>query len=227
MKNQILPFVLFITLMAINVLDCQSKYLQVSSPLEAAILYFPSPAVMRCLNHSNIPKEYRKASVIRQIVFPGKPAIIQNITIGTTGKKFIFSGSITSREKIIIQKIKGGPNFGVAKGGELKQSFLFGLESLIGLQRRVHIRDKIGNQVLDYETFLKTTKGMISKTNYNLELNGQDRSITGEIKYFLNGFGMLGGHNIIIKGAGLEKDTYKLYEKVGPVDVHTTIKVYD
>ena len=103
--------------------------LKIDSPLKAAVFYFPSPAIMRCLNHSNIPRTPRKAHIKRQISFIGQPVVEENINITENSK---------------------GPFFDFTRDKKVKPSFLFGLEDLIGLQRKIHIIDMIGNQDLNF-----------------------------------------------------------------------------
>ena len=206
---------------------CYGKPLEIDNPVKAIVMYFPSPAVMRCLNHSEVPQKFRKAIISRQAKFPDKTEVVQNITIGTTGKKFVFNGNTIDKDEIKILEIKEGPYFGKNNGGKVKSSFLFGLESLIGLQKCVEIKDRIGDQNLNFETFLKTTKGMIGSANYNLELTGQDRSINGKLKYFLNGAGRIGDYKITVSAEDLQKDYYEISEHYGPVEVFTTVRVYD
>ena len=219
-------FVLLVTLIA-SVGICHGKILQVDTPLKAAVLYFPSPSVIRCLSHSDIPRVPRQANITRKIKIPGKKSIEQNITIGVHSSGFYFIGDTVVNGKTKPLKIKGGPFFNINEGGKVKLSFLFGLEDLIGLQRKIHIKDRIGNQVLDYEVFLKITKGMIGDADYNLELFGQDRVVNGETKYFLDGKGKLGKFYIIVSGKDIQKDHYEINERYGPVKVFTTVKVYD
>ena len=219
---------LFILLLicATSIKSCHAKPLQIDT-IKAIVTYFPSPGVMRCLNHSDIPRVLRKAVVYRHIKFPHEPNIEETITIGSTSSKFIFAANITKNREIIPFKIEGGPFFDLNKGGSIKPSFLFGLEDLVGIQRKIHIKDKFGNQDLDYEIFLKTTKGMIGNLDYGLELFGQDRAIKGVVKYFLSGKGQIGGDKISVSGREMEKDVYKLNEEYGQVKVITDIKVYD
>ncbi len=208
-------------------LPSYGKQLQAYTPIEALIDYFPSPSLMRCLNHSDIPNKTRKALITRQINFPNKSPQIENITIGTKGSGFTFQYNSMKKNGDLVKKdIKNNPYFGLNVGGMIKQSLL-GLENLLELQKKIYIKDKIEGHKLDFETFLKTTKGMIGDKNYLLELTGEDRIVDNEIKYFLNGYGMFGQENIIVKGAGLKKDSYELYEKIGQAEVYTKIKVYD
>ena len=200
--------------------------LEIDTPLKASVLYFPTPATMRCLNHSNIPKTFRKAVVQRQVKFPNEEILNQTITIGTNGKKFIFNGNISRKDGLISQKIKGGPFFNINKGGEVKP-FLFGLEDLIGLQRKVHVTDIFGSESLNYETFLRITKGKIGDLKYYLDLFGTDKNLNGQIKYILSGTGSLGDYKISIKGIETGKDTYELLEKYGPVEMYSKVTVYD
>ena len=200
----------------------------IDSPLKALVLYFPSPAVMRCLNHSGIPMSFHKAFVYRRAKFPNKEEITQSVTIGVnmhTKRKFIFTGNISTKSKFVPIKLKGEIAFGTQNQ---KFNFgLFGLEKLLGLQGKVHIKDKIGNQAIDYETFLKSTKGKIGDLKYNLELTGEDHAIDGKATYILSGNGMLGNYDILVSGKDVKKDNYEVTEKYGPVEVFTTVKVYD
>lgn len=211
----------------------QNQALAVNSPLKALVLYFPPPAVMRCLNHSNIPMSFRKAFVYRRAKFPGKEEILQSVTIGIQSnkkkKKFIFTGNISTKSDFIPVKLKGEIAF-----GEQNQKFnfgLFGLEKLLGLQGKIHIKDKIGNQIIDHETFLKSTKGKIGDLNYTLELTGEDREAgigpNRSLQYHLTGSGMLGNYNISVSGKDTKKDNYEITEKYGPVEIFTTVRVYD
>ena len=206
----------------------QNKVWTVDSPLKAIVVYFPSPAVMRCLNHSNIPMSFRKAFVYRKAKFPNKEEIEQSVTIGVNRhkkEKFVFTGNITTKSELIPMKIKGEIPFGLENQ---KFSFgLFGLENLLGLQGKAHIKDKIGNQIIDYETFLKSTKGKIGDLKYNLELTGEDRGLNDKVTYFLTGNGMLGNYEISVNGKDVKKDNYEIIEKYGPVEIFTTVRVYD
>ena len=92
---------------------------------------------------------------------------------------------------------------------------------------KVHIKDKIGNQKIDYETFLKSTKGKIENQKYNLELNGEDRVINNRLTYILAGSGMLGSYDISVSAKDTKKDNYEIFEKYGPVEIFTTVRVYD
>ncbi len=196
------------------------------TPVEALVKYFPSPALIRCLNHSNIPEKFRKVLISRYIKSPQKPEEIENILIGVNGKKFVFSGSLIANGKTKPLKVKHSPYFGFNKGGKIQQS-LFGLEDFLNLQKKVYITDMIGNQNLNFETFLKTTKGKIGNANYNLELTGEDKVSDNGTKYFINGSGMIGEENIAVKGTSTDKDSYEIYETIGYIEIYTKIKVYD
>ena len=205
--------------------------LQINTPLKAAILYFPSPSVMRCLNHSNIPRTFRKGIVTRKIEIPHEGTLQETVTIGINSiskhkKRFILRGNIKSEKEIFTIKFKSYPFFNYSEQGEKIPAF-FGFEDLLGLQRRIHLKDKIGNQNLDYEVFLKTTRGKIGKLKYELNLFGQDKSIEGMAVYFLDGKGKIGKYPITVTGKELQKDYYEINEKYGPVKVLTTVKVYD
>ena len=159
----------------------QKDPLFANSPVKAAILYFPSPAVMRCLSHSNIPKALRKVMIYRKIKYPDNTQFEQNLTIGIDPKaesrsKFTFAGNVMINGEIFILKVDGGPLFEADKDSGIKPKGLFGLEELIGLQRKIKINEKIGNQDLNYEIFMKNVKGMIGNATYSLELVGKDKA---------------------------------------------------
>ena len=200
----LMSFVFLLTLQ--HAIAKEVSQLKVDTPLKAAVFYFPSPAVMRCLNHSDIPRTHRKAHVKRQISFIGKPLIEENINVTENSK---------------------GPFFDLNKEGKVKPSFLFGLEDLIGVQRKIHILDMIGNQDLDFEVFLRTTKGMIGNLDYKLDLFGQDKVVNGAITYFLKGNGNLGENKITVFARETEKDSYYLREDYGRTRVISEIKVFD
>ncbi len=236
--QKMLKLFCLLLLLAINLNNiCYSKSKQnkawtIDSPLKALVLYFPSPAVMRCLNHSNIPMSFHKAFVYRRAKFPNKEEVTQSVTIGVNmnkKKKFVFTGNISTKSEFIPVKLKGEIAFGTQN-----QKFnlgLFGLEKLLGLQGKVHIKDKIGNQAVDYETFLKSTKGKIGDLKYTLELTGEDQEVgigsNRFLQYHLTGSGMLGNYNISVSGKDVKKDNYEIIEKYGPVEIFTTIRVYD
>gem|GEM_PF-2905966 len=205
---------------------------KINTPLQALVLYFPPPSVLRCLNHSDIPRKLRKAFIYRNIKIPELPVVEQNISIGAdalkvSGKRLMFNAH-ELRDGIMYQmKINWEQAFGLGKNGELQSVGFFGLEDILGLQKKTHIKDKIGNQDLNYETFLKTTKGKVGNLNYNLELSGQDREQEGKIRYFLNGRGKLGNDEILVSGIELDKDLYEIHEQYGDIEIVTSIKVYD
>lgn len=226
----------YILILLLSVETCHGKGMslqaQIDSPLEAAIFYFPSPSVMRCLNHSEIPKRIRKAVIYRKINFPNEPQIEQNITISISPKKssgfrFSFKGNVVTKGEITPITIKGGPFFSLQEGGQIKPSFLFGLEDLIGVQRKIHIQDTFGNQNLNYEVFLRTTKGMIGNENYKLDLFGTEKTVNGKVTYTLNGKGNLGDYSISVAGIETGKDNYEIIENYGPAQVFTSVRVYD
>lgn len=202
MKIQLFLISLVMTIGALQA----EPLVQIDSPLKAAVFYFPSPATARCLNHSGIPKKLRKAKISRIIKFPDKNELTQDI-------------------KVAISDKNKNPYFATSK--EVKSGFLFGLEDLIGLQRKVHVKDKIGTQKLDYETFLKVTKGKIGDKKYYLELHGEDKVQDGKIRYFLKGHGMLSEYEIEVESKNTEKDHYEVNERYGPIEVFTRIEVYD
>lgn len=233
-RKQFLSYI-FLMLFALFVTKdiCYGKSLpKIDNPLKAAVFYFPSPPVMRCLNHSNIPRTYRKAIVSRKIKLSKTEVIEQNISIGInrmakSGSKFLIKNSFIDKNGIIKDTINNSPFFDPSKGGKVKPSFLFGFEDVIGVQRKLHVLDMIGNQDLNYVVFLKKTEGMIGNSNYKLELNGQDKTIDGEVKYILNGKGQIGGDTIFISGKEVKKDSYEISEKYGSIEIATAIRVYD
>lgn len=208
---------------------CHSKPLQIDPSLRAAALYFPSPSVLRCLNHSNIPKEFHKAIISRLAKIPGSPDFKQNATLGVKvgpTKKFIFRGNIIRGNEIVPVKIDPNVVFGLNKKGGKMPGF-FGLEDILGLQRKIHIKDNFNGQSIDYEIFLRNTKGMIGNSNYTLDLFGQDKNVAGETRYFLSGQGKIGKHVITVRARDVEKDTYEIQEQYGPIKVITSVRVYD
>ncbi len=232
MKKRALLSVLFVFIFTTITGTCRSTILQIDTPLKALVLYFPSPSVMRCLNHSGIPRSFRKAFVYRKAKSPNKEEVAQSLTIGVNmqkKKKLLFTGNISTKSKFVPMEIKGELSFGLEN-----QKFnlgLFGLENLLGLQGKTHIKDKIGNQIVNYETFLKSTKGKIGDQKYNLELNGEDRvggiGSDRSLQYLLTGTGMLGSYDISVNGKDTKKDNYEIIEKYGPVEIFTIVKVYD
>lgn len=217
-KHHIHKFFILIFLV-MTIVPLHAKLLvKVDTPLKAVIFYFPSPAVMRCLNHSDIPQKLRKAKITRNIKFPDEKELMQNIEITPLDEQFIFKGDL-------VEGKKENPYFDRSKG--IDPGFLFGLGELIGLQRKAYIKDKIGTQKLDYETFLKITKGKIGNKKYFLELSGKDKVIEGKSRYFLNGKGMLGEYEIKVEAKNTKIDQYEINEKYGPIEVFTTIEVYD
>ena len=205
----------------------EQKSWAIDSPLKAIIFYFPSPSIMRCLNHSDIPRKFHKVSVYRKAIFPNKEEITESVLVGVNQKKkrFLFTGNIKTKSEFIPMKINGEIAFGVQNQGF--NLGLFGLENVLGLQGKVHVKDKIGNQKIDYETFLKSTKGKIGDQKYNLELTGEEQAIDNRTAYSLNGNGMLGDYDISVSGKDIKKDNYEIIEQYGPVEVFTTVRVYD
>lgn len=223
--QKILVCTFFLFLLCFEADVSYAKTFQIDTPLKAAIFYFPSPVVMRCLNHSNIPRTLRKATIHKQVNFSKDQVIEENVTVGVNSK-FVFAGSLIVDKEIIPLKVTGSSFFDL-NSGKIKPSFLFGLEDLIGLQKRVHTKDMIGNQDLNYVTFLRETKGMVGNLNYKLDLFGEDRTIKDNLQYFLSGSGNLGENKVTINGRELEKDYYQIKEQYGPVEILTTVKVYD
>ena len=199
---------------------------KIDTPLKAAVFYFPSPQVVRCLIHSGIPKDLRKAQVVKKVKLENGEEIIQSIVVGVNkGENFIFSGSISSNSGIIPFKINGQLAFG--KKAEGFNFGLFGIEKLLGLQGKVSYKDKIGNQEVKYETYLKSTKGKVGNQNYVLELDGKDLVVNGMVEYLLIGSGMIGEYKLSVNGKSTEEDQYLLSEEYGPLKALTTIKVYE
>lgn len=231
--KKVATLIFFVLLISFGTLCKGAVSTDIDSPLKAAIFYFPSPPVMRCLNHSDIPGSFRKAIVYRKIKLAKDDYIEQNITIDIElgdkkEQKFILSENLIHKGKTIPLEIKNTDFFDSKKGKSIKPKlYLFGLEELIGLQRKIHFMDTLGEQELDYEVFLKTTKGKIGELPYTIELFGQDKVVNKEIKYFLNGEGRVGEDEITVLGEEAKKDYYELNEKYGPFEIETTIKVYD
>ena len=234
MQKRTLSSIFFLLVISSMIL-CKGSFHKelVDTPLKAAIFYFPSPPIMRCLSHSNIPKTLKRALIYRRVEFSAKDYIEQNVTIDIdpkiqNGSKFVLSGNLTHKGEIAHLKINEGQYFDFTKGEKLKPTlYLFGLDDLIGLQRKIHFMDVIGNQVLDYEVFLKATKGKIGKLDYTMELFGQDKGNKGSTRYFLEGEGKLGEDEISVNGEEKEKDYYELNEKYGPVEIFTIVKVFE
>ena len=224
-----LVLILFSTLVLLNG-SAFAKDFKIDTPSEAIFAYFPSPATLRCLNHSNIPLSYRKAFIHRSARGPNGETLEESVTIGISPKsktnKFLLKGYIRNNDEIIPLKLSSQPFF--IPNTNAKTIFpSIKLEDILGLQKKAVVKEKIGNQILNYETFLKTTKGMIGNANYNLELVGQDKVIGNEVKYFLSGMGKIGEHEISVIARDISKDHYEITEKYGPVEVFTSVKVYD
>lgn len=204
--------------------------LKVDTPLKALALYFPSPPVMRCLSHSDIPKNLRKALIYRKITFPDKDVLEHNILIGIDSKsrnKFIFTSSFVDKGEIIRIETNGGPFFNRDTNNTTKTKSLFGLEDILDVGKKVTVNEMIGNQKISFEVFLRKAKGKIGTSNYNLELFGSDRKTGKDVKYFLNGEGKLGDKNILVRGQEINKDYYEINEVLGELEVFTWIRVYD
>ena len=207
-----------------------SNLASINTPLKAAVFYFPSPTIMRCLNHSGIPVNYRKAFIYKKIKLKKGVELEENITVGVnisedSAQKFLFSGNIKRGDEILPIKINGEIPFGLKSQG--LNLGLFGLENFLGIPGKIHVKDNFGDQRIDYETFLRKTKGMIGNLNYDLELVGKDLAIDGEIKYFLDGKGNLGKFNVITRARDAGKDVYEVFEKYGPVEIISTVRVYE
>lgn len=204
--------------------------LDVDTPLKAFVLYFPSPSIMRCLSHSSIPKNLRKALIYRRIIFPDEPVLEHNVLISIDSKsknKFVFTSTFVSKGEVIPTKIDGGPFFSLKNTKEVKPKSLFGLGDLVGLERRISVNDLLGDQKINFEVFLKGIKGKIGKESYTLELYGSDRGIDGEVRYFLTGTGKLGDKSVSVTGREINKDYYEISELIGEAEVFTLVRVYD
>lgn len=170
--------------------------------------------------------------IYRKIKYPDNTQFEQNISIGVDpkvkeGSKFIFSGNVMVGEETLLDKVDGGSFFEVDNSQKVQPAGLFGLEELIGLQRKIKVDEKVGDQKLDYEIFMKNTKGMIGDANYGLELIGKDKAEKNKVTYLLSGKGNLGKEKITVKGVEVFKDYYELVERYGNAGVFTTIRVYD
>lgn len=205
---------------------------EINTPLKALALYFPPSSVLRCLNHSDIPRKPRKAFIYRNIKIPDAPQIEQKVSIGAntlnvSGKRLVFNAHELRNGIMYPIKINWEQAFGLGKNGELKSVGFFGLEDILGLQKKIHIKDKIGSQDLNYETFLKTTKGKIGNLNYSLNLHGQDKAYAGKVRYVLVGDGKLGKDKIAVAAVELDKDLYEISERYGNIEIVTSVKVFD
>ncbi|OGI20419.1 MAG: hypothetical protein A3B68_02740 [Candidatus Melainabacteria bacterium RIFCSPHIGHO2_02_FULL_34_12] len=210
--------------------EVYSKPLKLDTPTEVAAYYFPAPSVVRCLNHSNIPRKFHKAFITRTIAIPGKLRIQQNISIGTDsliGKNFIFSGNEQYDGMLLLVKIDGEKALGLGVGGRMKSPSIFGFGDILGLPSEINVNDKVDNINVKYKIFLKNVKGMIGNSNYSLELNGQDKIIKGSNVYLLSGNGKIGKDKITVNGLGNDKDYYEINEKYGNIETFTSIKVFD
>ena len=223
---------LFISLLLLSAFGaCYGKSLKtnelaIDTPLKAAVFYFPSPTIMRCLNHSGIPMNSRKASVYRKIKLKKNHEVEENITIGVSAnKKFLFNGNIKDKDEILPIKINGEIPFGI-KNRELNFG-LFGLENVLGIPGKVQVRDTFGNQKINYETFLKKSKGMIGGLALEIELVGKDLLVDGMTKYFLSGKGNLGKFKIESSATDAGKDVYQVIEKYGPIEINSTVRVFE
>lgn len=256
-KNQTLFFALFIfSFFAIWLpSEAQKKEkdpLFVDSPVKAAILYFPSPALIRCLSHSKILETPRKTMIYRKIKYSDNTEFEQNIVIGInseakTESKYIFAGNVMIDGEMFVLNIDGGPFFNPGKDLKVKPEGLHELppkgesppkrirppadvlwqKELIVPQRKIKIDKKIGNQDLNYEIFMKSVFGMIGNLDYKLELTGKDKNIKGKTSYLLSGKGNLGKDKIVVQGTEIFKDYYELVEKYGKAEVLTTVRIYN
>ena len=214
---------------------CHGKALQqeTDTPQEAYALHFPSPSVIRCLTHSGIPEKYRKAVIHKKIKMPGKPPFEQKISLGIKindqGKKsFIFTGSTFEKDHIIplmidTKQVLGLTDVVLLNPFEGKEV----LEELLGKQKKTHTVNKVNDYNIDYHTFLKETEGIIGDADFKLELAGTDRSIRGNVRYFLNGVGNIDRFKLFVEGRESKKDDYEIKEEVGAIEILTSIKVYD
>ncbi len=230
MKKQI--FFLFLTLLiAFQPTFGKSTDFSVDSPQKAIFSYFPSPAILRCLNHSQIPLKKRKAEIIRKAKIDGKD-IEQRATINIISNKFFVSSSILISDLIIPIKNNSESIFNSARSNKKVVSLedvnpLNAITKLAGLQEKITVKDKIGNQELNYSTHLKNTVGKVGKSNYKIEITGQDMVKEGSVKYLISGKGNIGTDVISISGQEKSKDYYELNEAYGPLMIFTSIRVFD
>ena len=117
MKKLLLLYILLFLPFFANTAICHAKTIEIEidSPLKAALLYFPSPPVMRCLTHSGLPKQFRKAEIKRTINIPGEEPFEQKVTIDVKDekgiKKFVITSSLVINGKDISFKAVGSEFF--------------------------------------------------------------------------------------------------------------------
>jgi len=223
-----------ITLLSILVLlggVAFAKDFKIDTPTEAIFAYFPSPATLRCLNHSNLIKKNRKAEISRKARIDGLD-VEETIFIFSSGNKAKGTGSLTSKDLIVPLKINTGIFSGSGKSQKTSFSFddlnpINALQELVGVQKRITIKDKMGNQDLNYTTYLKKTKGKVGKEDYNIEITGQDIGRNGQVLYLISGNGNIGIDTITISGKETEKDSYVLNERYGNLKVFTKVTVFN
>jgi hypothetical protein len=208
-----------------------AKDFKIDTPAEAIFAYFPSPATLRCLNHSDLIKKNRKAEISRKAKIDGVD-VEETIFIHSSANKVKGTGSLTSKDLIVPLKINTGIFNGSRKSKKASFSFddlnpINALQELVGIQKRITIKDKIGNQDLNYTTYLKKTKGKVGKDDYNIEITGQDIGRNGQLMYLISGTGNIGIDTITISGKEIEKDNYVLNEKYGNLKVFTKVTVFN
>lgn len=207
------------------------KEFKVDTPIKAIFSYFPSPAILRCLYHSDIPKKQRKAEIVRKAKIDGVN-IEERATITVIQNKFFISTSLVDKDLIIPLRLNNSHIFNNKQSNKKVNAIetlnpLNALQELASLQKKTVIKDKIGNQKIEYSTYLKTTKGKVGNLKYNLELTGKDIGSNGEIRYLLYGEGNIGNDTISVSGKEKAKDYYEINEDYGPVKVFTTIRVFN
>lgn len=204
---------------------------KVDTPIKAVFSYFPSPAILRCLYHSDIPKKQRKAEIIRKAEIDGIN-IEERAVITIIRNKFFISVCLVDKDLIIPLRLNNSHIFNTKQAEKKINSLetlnpLNALQELASLQKKIVVKDKIGNQTIEYSSYLKTTKGKVGDLKYNLELTGEDIVSKGVVRYLLYGDGNLGNDTITVSGKEKDKDYYEINESYGPVKVFTSIRVYN
>lgn len=208
-----------------------SKEFKVDTPKKAVFSYFPSPATLRCLYHSDIPKKQRKAEIVRKAKIDGVD-IEERAVITIIKNKFFVSTSLIQSDLLIPLRLNNSHIFNT-KSEEKKANPIEtlnpinALQQLASLQGKIIVKDKVGDQKIDYSTFLKSTKGKVGNSKYNLELTGKDVSSNGVIRYLLYGEGNLGNDTITVSAREKEKDYYEITETYGSTKVFTSIRVFN